>query len=503
MPKKQIREDWCSQCIIDIDGWDSQICQESDPRPWLPWYVPGHPEYKAERNGSWGGGCNLNAFNAPRRTYEMEVYGCEDNCDEEVPCGDVAAIQSNPNPSIDNFEKLIEMLEQGHKNLVGNGVCFGNGERICSVDEIESALAPTSHIGQNTNGSLYCRNNYQILHDDDFGTSRPRATYGGPGTDLEATLAAGHIPLSYSDCCYLIHDMMYSMIPLTSTDSGGDTNAAWAVIHADQVLLQNLEYVRVELGEEGNSDAAQTGFCFSSDWDMSVSNEGACCWPECNFSESDCPGVVAREADEFRRSVAHSLSETFGEALSSNDLSSVAAFIGIADTGLVGQLYLESPTEQIDKLERSLKVVKALKKAAEVGRPIISNFGFLELGKSGVSHSWSSFENDSGSSCEDMYSAACPYWAGRGYCTHSYVQFMQANCSCSCGTGVGSPIYADFNANDPEFYAEDFIGDSATPDSQILFLTKMRNIMSTYDSRFPYTPSSAPNGPWPTITTGC
>ena len=511
MPKKQIREDWCSQCMIDNENYNSQICQESGPPTWLQWYVQGHDDYIGQRNGSHAGGCNLNAWG---RRYDMNKYGCEDDCVlvvEEVPCDDVYAIQSNPNPNPENFENLIGMLEQGYKNSLGDGVCLGNGERICSVDEIESVLVPNTHVGQNTNGSLFCRNNYQILHDDDVGTSRPRATYGGPGTDFEATLAAGHIPLSYSDCCYLVHDMMYSMIPLTSV-SGGDTNAAWAVIHADQVLLQNLKYVRDVLGEQGNSDTARAAFCASSDWDMSVPNVTSCCYPRCSWRESDCLDharqVAEREADEFRRSVAHSLSETFGEALSSSDLSSVAAFLGIADTGLVGQLYLGSRREQIGKLERSLKVVKALKKATAVGRPIISNFGFLELGKSGVSNSWSLFKNDSGLSCNNDplgYEAKgyCSTWAGRGYCTRSYVQFMQNNCSCSCGVGDSSPIYPEFNANDPEFYAEDFIGDSATPDSQILFLNNMRSIMSTYDSRFPYTPSSAPNGPWPTITTGC
>lgn len=513
MPKKQIREDWCSQCMIDNENYESQICEDSDPPNWLHWYVQGHSEYRPQRNGSHAGGCNLNAWG---RIYDMNNYGCEDDCVlvvEEVPCDDVYAIQSNPNSNIDNFENLIEMLEQGHKNSDGNGVCFGNGERICSVDEIESVLVPNTHVGQNTNGSLYCRNNYQILHDDDFGTSRPRATYGGPGTSFEAALAAGHIPLSYSDCCYLIHDMMYSMIPLTSVN-GGDTNAAWAVIHADQVLLQNLKYVRDVLGEEGNSDAAQTGFCASSDWDMSVPNVTSCCYPQCNWRDSDCLDharqVAEREAVEFRRSAAHSLSETFGEALSSSTLSAASSFLGIAESGLTGQLYLGTEAEQFNKLERSLKVVKALKKATENDRPIISNFGFLELGISGVSHSWSSFENDSGSSCNNDplgYEAdgRCSTWAAYGFCSSSsrYSPWMQNNCSCSCGVGGSSPIYADFNANNSEFYAEDFIGESATTTTKRNFLNNMRSIMSTYDSRFPYTPSSAPNGPWPTITTGC
>ena len=33
--------------------------------------------------------------------------------------------------------------------------------------------------------------------------------------------------------------------------------------------------------------------------------------------------------------------------------------------------------------------------------------------------------------CKDNY-WGCSYWAGKGYCTHSYVSFMTSNCKKSC-----------------------------------------------------------------------
>lgn len=38
----------------------------------------------------------------------------------------------------------------------------------------------------------------------------------------------------------------------------------------------------------------------------------------------------------------------------------------------------------------------------------------------------------SSSSCKDG-NRYCPYWKGRGYCNHSYVSYMRANCKKSCG----------------------------------------------------------------------
>ena len=42
---------------------------------------------------------------------------------------------------------------------------------------------------------------------------------------------------------------------------------------------------------------------------------------------------------------------------------------------------------------------------------------------------------ESSSSCDDnsQYASSCPGWAGKGYCTHSYVSWMSANCKKSCG----------------------------------------------------------------------
>ena len=33
--------------------------------------------------------------------------------------------------------------------------------------------------------------------------------------------------------------------------------------------------------------------------------------------------------------------------------------------------------------------------------------------------------------CKDNYSS-CSYWAGKGFCNHSYVSFMTSNCKKSC-----------------------------------------------------------------------
>ena len=34
--------------------------------------------------------------------------------------------------------------------------------------------------------------------------------------------------------------------------------------------------------------------------------------------------------------------------------------------------------------------------------------------------------------CVDNYTSYCPYWAGKGYCTQTYVSFMTKYCKKSC-----------------------------------------------------------------------
>ena len=47
------------------------------------------------------------------------------------------------------------------------------------------------------------------------------------------------------------------------------------------------------------------------------------------------------------------------------------------------------------------------------------------------------------------YASNCPGWAKAGYCTHSYVGFMKANCCASCNGGSNDACPSDPNKTDP------------------------------------------------------
>ena len=55
------------------------------------------------------------------------------------------------------------------------------------------------------------------------------------------------------------------------------------------------------------------------------------------------------------------------------------------------------------------------------------------------------------SDCENAYSSdsSCNAWASAGYCSHSYVAWMSANCEKACGLCGGTTPCTDSNTNCP------------------------------------------------------
>lgn len=180
--------------------------------------------------------------------------GCSQaDCEQPGTCL-LQSVQSNTSPDISSENALIDMLEAGRPAtcIITSG---------CSSDDLESALAPSPipfdgraigfHVSQWPNQHIECSNKGSEYRTD---IEVNRSTYGGPGTNVDQGIQAGHIPLSLSEQCYLLHDLMYNLTPPGNT--GG-------ILHADRVLLHNLYHVRQNYGESfsRNQEIAFTGFC--------------------------------------------------------------------------------------------------------------------------------------------------------------------------------------------------------------------------------------------------
>lgn len=254
--------------------------------------------------------------------YERLV-GCDvSDCPVSTQCV-LNAVQSSRSASSSRFNELLTFLENGYKSCINT--------TGCTSGQLESTLAPSLfpgdgrptgfHLSQTTNAHNFCSSQGRI--------EVSRGTYGGPGTQIDPIIAAGHIPLSLSDQCYLLHDIMYNMLPSGSGDAG--------IIHCDMVLLHNLNYVRKVLGESyENQRSATTGFCVTTRDGGSGSG----------WSYAGLSGIAP--------SIIDSIGSTGGDWNGRGNLSNEAAFID------------------------RLKVVKALKKAKQNGVAVIDNFGFLE-----------------------------------------------------------------------------------------------------------------------------
>ena len=182
--------------------------------------------------------------------------GCSQaDCEQPGTC-QLKTVQSSTSPNSSSEEALIDMLKSGRP-----ATCIATTG--CSSDDLESALAPSPipfdgrpiglHLSQWPNQHNDCSNKGAGYRTD---IEVSRGTYGGPGTSADLNIQVGHIPLSLSDQCYLLHDLMYNLTP--PMNSGG-------ILHADRVLLHNLNYVRQNYGESlpRNQESAVSGFCTS------------------------------------------------------------------------------------------------------------------------------------------------------------------------------------------------------------------------------------------------
>lgn len=253
--------------------------------------------------------------------YERLV-GCDvSDCPVSTQCA-LNSVQSNRSQNMSRFEDLLRFLEQGYRSCIDTTGCSaGQLESIHAPSLFPGDGRPTGfHLAQTTNAHNFCSGSGRL--------EVSRGTYGGPGTEIDSSIRAGHVPLSLSEQCYLLHDIMYNMILPGNTDG---------IVHCDMVLLHNLNYVRTVLGESSeNQRSAQTGFCISTRDGGTGSG-----WSYAGLS------TIAPSIIDFSGSVG-------------------------GDWNGRGRLSNES--HFIDRM----KVVKALKTAKQNGVAVIDNFGFLE-----------------------------------------------------------------------------------------------------------------------------
>jgi len=250
-------------------------------------------------------------------------WGCDvDDCIPPPVC-DIETTQSSIQPNSSYFDNLINHLQGGYNQCINTSNCI--------ADQLESAWAPSIvpfdgrptgyHVEQRTNTHSACEaTNYTVVVD--------RGTYGGPGTETDAAVTSGHLPLSLSDQCYLLHDLMYTMCP---------PNNNLVLLHADRVLLHNLKYVKDILGEDPrNTSYAENGFCVSTNSNPSTGISG---WASSGLSD---------------------------------------AVLSLAGNLLSGGVWSENGSCDTARFMTCLKIVKAMKVAKQNGVGIIDNFGFFD-----------------------------------------------------------------------------------------------------------------------------
>ena len=253
------------------------------------------------------------------------LVGCDvSDCTQPSPTCAIQAIQQGKLANSTRFNALLQHLEGGVNSCVNANGCTG--------DQIMGSFTPSLfpgdgrsigfHVEQMTNTHPQCTGSGQVIVD--------RATYGGPGTLTNDSVQAGHLPLSLADVCYLLHDLMFCF---ATPDNGNNLR-----IHADLVLLHNLNHVRNNLGEiDFNISTAQTAFCISEPNGMAGGT-----W-DTGFGSQFIPGIVGAASDP--------------------DLNVFSANGGIQQPSL---------------LDNALKVVRAMKVAVQNGVGVISSFGFFE-----------------------------------------------------------------------------------------------------------------------------
>ena len=290
-------------------------------------------------------------------------WGCNVN---DCPTCKLQTIQSGTQENSSNFDKLINHLEGGYNSCISTN--------NCKADQLESAWAPSLipfdkrpigyHLEQKTNTHSACKGKAAVINVN-------RATYGGPGTEASAAVKAGHLPLSLSDQCYLLHDLMYGMSP---------PNNDLVLLHADKVLLHNLKYVQDKLGEDPrNATFAETGFCLTN--------------------SSPSPGVSGWAKSGLSNTVINIAGNLLGGGIwSANGSCDEQAFM----------LYL--------------KIVKAMKVAKQNGLGVIDNFGFFEEMEIGGDYTyWGTMSNADqyyrqyGSESRDYFAFHMFYNNGNGW----------------------------------------------------------------------------------------
>jgi hypothetical protein len=249
--------------------------------------------------------------------FFQRLIGCDvSDCRQPPTTCAIQTTQHSNAPNRTRFNELVTYLRNGTDSCLNTTNCTG--------DQIMSSLTPSLfpfdgratgfHPGQYTNSANNCKTKYTPVFVD-------RGTYGGPGTPAISMIQAGHLPTSLSDVCFLLHDIMYSIAPSNKPDF---------LLHADIVLLHNLNYVKNALGEDPrNSAEAIPPFCLAT-----RNGQGGT-----------------------------GFQSLIGNVLTSEDSS------------------LWSETGQLKNLQSLLDlltIVKAMKLAKLNGKGIIDNFGFFE-----------------------------------------------------------------------------------------------------------------------------